>query len=121
SNVLLPYELIALAENFEATEAWEIAHAGTSHPVYLGIDFGRTTDPTVCWTLQRVGDILWTREVLVLDNVSTPDQEQILRDRIKSATRVSFDYTGPGIGLGDYLVRNHGGEWDPAKHKFGKI
>lgn len=121
SNVLLPYELIQLAESFEATEVWDIAQAGTSHPVYLGIDFGRTTDPTVCWTLQRVGDILWTREVLVLDNVSTPDQEQILRDRIKSATRVSFDYTGPGIGLGDYLVRNHGGEWDPAKHKFGKI
>ena len=26
----------------------------------------------------------------------------------------------PGIGLGDYLVRDHG-EYDPAKHRFGKV
>jgi phage FluMu gp28-like protein len=121
SNVLLPYDLIQLAESLEATEAWDLATAGTAHPVFLGIDFGRTNDPTVCWMLQLIGDILWTHEVLVLDNVSTPEQETILRDRIKGAHRVCFDYTGPGIGLGDYLVANHGGQWDPKAHKFGKI
>lgn len=120
SNVLLPYELMALAESFEATEAWDLASAGTTHPVCLGVDFGRTNDPTVCWTLQQVGDILWTREVLVLDKMDTPTQQQTLRDRIKGATRVCFDYTGPGIGLGDYLVKEHG-EWAPAKHKLGKV
>lgn len=120
SNVLLPYDVIGLAESFDATEMWTVASAGTSHPVFLGIDFGRTNDPTVCWTLQRVGDILWTREVLVLKGVSTPDQEQILADRIATAQRVCFDYTGPGIGLGDYLVKKHG-EWDPVKHKMGKV
>jgi phage FluMu gp28-like protein len=120
SNVLLPYELIALAEDFEATERWDFLQAGTSHPVFLGIDFGRTNDPTVCWTLQTVGDIDWTREVLVLEKMDSPDQQQILRDRIKGATRVCFDYTGPGIGLGDYLVKEHG-EWKPTEHKFGKI
>ncbi len=120
SNVLLPYELIQLAESFEATEVWNLADSGRSHPVYLGIDFGRSNDPTVCWTLQRVGDILWTREVLVLDKVATPEQQTILRDRIKGANRVCFDYTGPGIGLGDYLVKDHG-EWDPEKHKLGKV
>ena len=120
SNVLLPYDLIALAESMEATEFWDVASAGTSHPVFLGIDFGRTNDPTVCWTLQRVGDILWTREVLVLENVATPQQEQILRDRVRGATRVCFDYTGPGIGLGDYLVQAHG-RWSPERHEFGKV
>lgn len=120
SSVLLPYELIALAESIEATEAWAFADAGRTNPVYLGIDFGRTNDPTVCWTLQQVGDILWTREVLVLDNVATPQQEQILRDRITGANRVSFDYTGPGIGLGDYLVDRHG-RWHPEAHEFGKV
>lgn len=123
SNVLLPYELIQLAESFDATEAWDFSMAGSSHPVYLGIDFGRTNDPTVCWTLQRVGDILWTREVLVLQSVSSPEQERILIDRIRGANRACFDYTGPGIGLGDYLVDpSRGvGEWDPGKHKFGRV
>lgn len=120
SNVLLPYELIALAEDALATEAWSLAEAMLAKETYLGIDFGRTNDPTVCWTLQRVGDILWTREVKVLDNVSTPDQFQILQDRIRAATKVSFDYTGPGIGLGDMMVKKFG-QWKPEAHKFGKI
>jgi phage FluMu gp28-like protein len=120
SNVLLPYDVIALAESFDATETWALQDAGTQHATYLGIDFGRTNDPTVCWTLQRVGDILWTREVLVLKGVSTPDQERILSDRIKAASKVCFDYTGPGIGLGDYMVEKHR-QWKPTEHKFGKV
>jgi phage FluMu gp28-like protein len=119
-NVLLPYELITLAESAAATESWSLADAMTAGSTFLGIDFGRTNDPTVCWTLQRVGDILWTREVLVLENTSTPQQFQILSDRIKAANRTSFDYTGPGIGLGDLMAEKHG-EWKPEAHKMGKV
>lgn len=120
SNVLLPYDVIQFAESFEATEMWDFAQAGGADNIFCGIDFGRSNDPTVCWTLQRVGDILWTREVLVLENWSTPAQEEILRGRITSASRVCFDYTGPGIGLGDYIVREHG-RWRPDGHEFGKV
>jgi phage FluMu gp28-like protein len=124
SNVLLPYDIIFMAESADATEAWDVASAGTSYPTFLGIDFGRTNDPTVCWTLQQVGDVLWTREVLVLKNISSPDQEQILKDRIRASQRTCFDYTGPGCGLGDYLVdvkRGGMAQWKPEEHKFGKI
>lgn len=122
TNVLLPYELIALAESMEATESWSLSDAQHAGQTYLGIDFGRTNDPTVCWTLQRVGDILWTREVLVLEKTDTPDQFQILKDRIKAANRVSYDYTGPGIGLGDIIVKEPGiGQWQPKEHKLGKV
>ncbi len=120
SNVLLPYELIALAESADATESWSLDDAGSTNPTYLGIDFGRTTDPTVCWTLQQVGDIKWTREVLVLEKMDTPSQQQILRDRIRAANRVCFDYTGPGVGLGDLIAKEFG-EWAPEKHAYGKV
>lgn len=120
SNVLLPYDVIQLAESAEATETWNVDDAGSSNGVYLGIDFGRSNDPTVCWTLQRTGDILWTREVLVLRNVASPEQEKILAKRIAGAQRVCFDYTGPGIGLGDYLVKTHG-QYKPEHHEFGKV
>jgi phage FluMu gp28-like protein len=33
---------------------------------------------------------------------------------------VCLDYTGPGIGMGDYLVKEFG-EWNPEKHLMGKI
>jgi len=121
SNVLLPYDVIALAESAEATEFCEPAFwFNQGNPVFTGIDFGRTNDPTVCWSDELIGDVAWTREVLKLQNVSTPDQLEVLRMRIRRSTRVCFDYTGPGIGLGDLLVREFG-QYDPIKHLFGKI
>jgi phage FluMu gp28-like protein len=120
TNVLLPYDIIALAESFEATESWSLDDARHAGETFIGIDFGRSSDPTVAWTLQRVGGILWTREVLVLDKTSTPDQERILSDRIAASNKVCFDYTGPGIGLGDYMVEKHR-RWRPEAHEFGKV
>lgn len=126
SNVLLPYDVIALAESAEAQEFADPAFFDTrgGNPVVCGIDFGRTNDPTICWTLERVGDVLWTREVLALKGVSTPDQFDILKRRIARASRVCFDYTGPGIGLGDDFVspkRGNFGQWKPEAHEFGKV
>jgi phage FluMu gp28-like protein len=122
SNVLLPYDLIALAESADACEVIgpEFFELRSGNPTVCGIDFGRQHDPTVCWTLEQIGDILWTREVLVLREMSSPDQREILRSRIRRASRVSFDYTGPGVGLGDELVKEFQ-EYDPQAHKFGKI
>jgi phage FluMu gp28-like protein len=122
SSVLLPYDLIALAESSDATEVCdpELFNAPGGHELYCGIDFGRVSDPAVCWTLERVGPLLLTKEVLVLRGVDTPDQQDILRSRIQAARRTSFDYTGPGIGLGDHLVKEHG-RYDPDKHEFGKV
>lgn len=122
SNCLLPYDIIALAESADASTHCDPALYApeSSAQLYLGIDFGRSNDPTVCWTLERVGDVLVTREVLVLRDTSTPDQQAALDRRIRTARRVCLDYTGPGIGLGDYLAKDHG-EYDPQKHKFGKM
>jgi len=53
-------------------------------------------------------------------STSTPDQERILSDRIAAADRVCFDYTGPGIGLGDYMVEKHK-RYRPEAHEFGKV
>jgi phage FluMu gp28-like protein len=52
--------------------------------------------------------------------VETPDQNEVLRSRFRRASRVSIDYTGPGIGFGDYARREFG-LFDPAAHEFGKI
>jgi phage FluMu gp28-like protein len=126
SNVLLPYDIIALGESADAQEFADPAFFDTrgGNPVVCGIDFGRTNDPTICWTMEKVGDVLWTREVLTLKGVSTPDQFDILRRRVARASRVCFDYTGPGIGLGDDFVspkRGNFGRYDPAAHEFGKV
>jgi len=124
ATVLLPYELILPCENSLATtsinsEFWNTPTGGA--PLYLGVDFGRKHDLTVCWTLELAGGVFrMTREVLELQNVSTPDQLAILRSRCRRARRVCFDYTGPGVGLGDLLVREFQ-EYNEDKHLFGRI
>lgn len=52
--------------------------------------------------------------------MSTPDQIDLLRPRITRCQRVCLDYTGPGVGMGDYLVKEFG-EYNPDAHRFGKI
>lgn len=124
--VLLPYELLALCESAEASDAvpfeyWAPSGAATRQfPVDLGIDFGRKRDLTVCWAAEAVADLQITKEVLCLERMSTPDQVDVLRPRIQKARRACLDYTGPGIGMGDYLVKEFG-EWKPEENKFGKI
>ena len=120
SNVLLPYELIGTCESFEATESWSLGDAIGGGPCFTGVDFGRQNDPSVAVTLQRCGGILVTREVNVMKQVSSPDQQDKMRGAIAGSMRTCFDYTGPGIGLGDFLVKEHG-EWKPEAHKMGKV
>jgi phage FluMu gp28-like protein len=120
--VLLPYDLIATCESEEATatvpaEFWQ---TNAPWPIDMGIDFGRRQDLTVCWSNARLGDIAQTVEVLELANMSTPDQVALLRPRLQKARRVCLDYTGAGIGMGDYLAREFQ-EWKPSEHKYGKI
>ena len=120
--VLLPYELIASCESVEATatvpaEYWQ---AKLQFSIDMGIDFGRRHDLTVCWSNAQLGDVAQTIEVLELAKMSTPEQIAILRPRLKWARRVCLDYTGAGIGMGDYLAKEFK-EWKPTENKYGKI
>lgn len=118
---LLPWDMINAAESREASldaplDYWET----TKEPVFLGVDFGRTGDPTVCWACALVGDVLVTREILVIRDTSSDIQLEHLRRRLRKAVRCCYDYTGPGIGLGDFLVKEFG-KWDTKSRKAGKV
>ena len=109
SSVLLPYELIEQCESPEATEtAMDDSYSNRRGEIFIGIDFGRRRDMTVCWVLERVGTELWTREVLVLRRCSTPSQLEKLLPRVRRARRTCVDYTGAGVGLGDSLAQECG-------------
>lgn len=123
--VLLPYELIALVESATATRTapadyWSGSQRAGEAPRHMGIDFGRKRNLSVAWTVERSPAGLVTREVHEMANTSTPDQFDQLVPRIETVRRVKVDYTGPGIGLGDLLVKRFG-EWNPARHQYGKI
>ena len=107
TSVLLPYELIDQCESPDASITSSVEQLSARQgELFLGIDFGRKQDLTVCWTLERAGGELWTREVLALPRMSTPDQFERLLPRVRRARRACIDYTGAGIGLGDLLAQH---------------
>lgn len=64
SSVLLPYELMEQCEVAEATEtsaveqlsrSWD-ANVRHAPELYVGIDFGRKQDVTVCWVFEKVAN-----------------------------------------------------------------
>jgi len=120
--VLLPYEMIAACESIEATASvpadyWQSA---LPDPLVMGIDFGRSHNKTVAVTSKQAGDVQQTVEILEMDRTPTPEQIERLRPRLRRVRRVCLDYTGPGVGLGDFLVKEFG-QYDPARHLYGKI
>ena len=117
-NVLLTFDMITAAESAAAAlHGFDETEPGT---FYGGFDFGRTSDPSVFWYAKKVGDVLVLRDLLLLENMSTDDQVKATESRVRKCRIVAVDYTGPGIGYGDTVVKKFGA-WDPAKHSFGKI
>jgi len=105
----LEYDLIASAE-YPAGTDWTQSQGGT---LYAGVDIGRKHDLTVLWVVELLGDVLYTRHIEALKNMTKGDQEKILWpwfETIKaSGGRICIDATGLGIG------------WtDDAQARFGK-
>ncbi|MCY1705495.1 phage terminase large subunit family protein [Pannonibacter sp. SL95] len=104
----LEYDLIAACEYPEGT-AWTTIEG---RQLYAGIDIGRKKDLTVIWILERLGDVLYTRHVETMRNMSKPDQEKVLWPWLDRCVRSCVDATGLGIGwaddaqakFGDYAV-----------------
>lgn len=103
SNVLLPYALIDSCASDEATITAP-PYRGERETLFCGIDVGRKHDLTVCWTLSRVGDVLWTKEVLCLKDTPYHLQEELLSERIAKCSHASIDSTGIGNALSEALA-----------------
>jgi len=103
TNVLLPYTLIDECVSDEATLDCEEESGGAVR--FVGIDIGRKHDLTVAWTLEKVGDVMWTKEVLVLRNTPYHLQEELLADRINRATHAAIDSTGIGNAISESLAK----------------
>ena len=80
----------------------------TPNPLFVGIDIGRRKDLTVCWTLERIDGINWTREILILENTPFDEQEDILAQRLQRARYAAIDSTGLGGPISEHLAKRLG-------------
>ena len=102
SNVLLTYALIDDCSSPEATV--DGLHEGKAER-YVGIDIGRKHDLTVAWTLEKVGDVLWTKEILCLKDTPYHLQEELLSERISRASHAAIDSSGIGNAISESLAK----------------
>lgn len=112
ASAWLPYDLIYTCEDATCPQPGEplIIVAGERGERYAGIDVGRHHDLTVCWIFERVGDVLWTRRIIVLEKTPIPDQVTVLAGALREAgvLRTCVDATGLGIGISDGLKKELG-------------
>lgn len=113
ASAFLEYDLIAGCE-YPANEKWEMQippdppSLKRGGRLFAGLDIGRKKDLTVLWVLELLGDVLYTRQIVELRNMSKPDQERVLWPWLAVVDRCCLDYTGLGIGWGDDAQRQFG-------------
>jgi len=109
-SAFLEYDLIARCEYAEheqwETDLEEIRRRGGR--LFAGLDIGRKKDLTVLWVFELLGDVLYTRKVIELQNMSKPDQENVLWPIMALMERTCIDATGLGIGWADDAVKQFG-------------
>lgn len=108
ASAWLPYTLI---ESCESEQAGEPIRWGDGQR-YYGMDIGEKEDPTVIWGLERVGDVLWTREVVVMRDEPLRAKENALLRRIehRKVVRACVDATGVGTQIAQAAERTGKGE-----------
>ena len=113
--------------------------ARTPNPdYYLGVDIGRKRDLTIAWLFEKIGGILWSRQLVTLKGVSFDEQEKSICRLIElncpsslvpghlqrttdkgqgtaAVRRVCVDQSGLGMMLAEHLVQRYGSIVEPVQ------
>lgn len=105
----LDYDLIASCEAPTAGRP-EFYEPRAGQLCYIGNDIARKQHLWVAWVLEKVGDVLWTREVKTLKGASFAEQDQTLDELMRKyrVSRVAMDMTGMGMKPVEDAQRRHG-------------
>lgn len=76
--------------------------------IFLGVDVGRRKDLTVISILERLGDVLYLRNLEILKKVPFEEQFNIIDHYAYYARRVAIDETGIGMMLAEQLQKRWG-------------
>lgn len=109
STAFITYEMLTSCA-YRAGDAWQIPLAKCVGPLYVGVDVGRVRDLFVIWVLERLGDVLYTRFVLVLENTPFPLLREALYQVLaeRQVRRCCMDATGLGRQLAEEAALRFG-------------
>ncbi len=106
ASAWLSYELIGGVEHERA--GIPANYSGGS--CFVGVDIGIRGDLFVIWVLEMLGDVVWTREVIVRRRISFAEQDALLDDVFARYNVVGcrMDQTGMGEKPVEDAKRRHG-------------
>jgi phage FluMu gp28-like protein len=120
----IPVEMILACEDREAG-GWIRDSGGrdflpsaesrvANRELYYGYDVGRVRDLAVVAVVERVGDVLWTRELIEMPRARFSEQEKILSEVIPQCARGAVDATGIGMEMAERLAEGFPGKVEPV-------
>ncbi len=94
AHAWLPYELINACEDELAGDP-SLYEGG---PCFIGVDIAARNDLFVIWVAEKIGDVLWTREIIVEKGITFAAQDELLDSVFKryKVIRDCMDQTGMG-------------------------
>ena len=106
ASAWLPYDLLAGVEDERAGDP----QGFTGGPAFIGNDIAARRDLWVAWVWERVGDVLWTREVRTLRRASFAAQAAALDELVERyrPVRIAMDQTVMGEAPTEAAKRRHG-------------
>jgi phage FluMu gp28-like protein len=89
----------------ESMDQWK-----TQPILYAGWDIARNRDLSVIWLSELVGDVTWTRGVIEMRNMSTPDQLREAQMLMPLIHRMNIDQGGMGLSICETLEEKFPGK-----------
>jgi len=104
---LLSYEIINAIERDNILDE---TLSEISGDLYVGMDVGRKNNPSVIWILEKLGELLYTRKVIAMNNMPYSEQREILYSILshKNFRRACIDATGIGNQLSEEAQEAYG-------------
>lgn len=101
ASAWLSYDLINAAENDRAGLAENYAGG----PCYVGVDIGRRHDLFVIVVLEKVGDVLWVREIIERRGATFAEQDFLLDGVMRRYRRCASAWTRRAWGKSPWRTR----------------
>lgn len=97
NSAFLSYDLIAGCE-YKPEDNWETDLLDCKGQLFIGVDVGRDHDFTGIWVVEKLGDVYYTRRLIVLKKETFDAQEHALYAllQLPQVRRCCIDQTGIG-------------------------
>ena len=110
----IPMELIIACQS-EAAGMFLAPEWKPTGNLYMGVDIGRKRDLTVAWLFEHLGDVLWSRAMVVMRGQTFDVQERAICDLMDlGVRRACVDQSGLGMMLAERLVEKYGSRVEPV-------